>query len=103
MTQNISDEAIRLLQKRLRIRFGMLLRKLRHQRKKKQYHFAAILGTSQAYVSNIEIGNTNLTLDQITKLLAKLNYELVLDVNPILTDNIHELASSEKARKLLGL
>ena len=58
------------------VRFGQAVRKLRQEQKISQVELAARCGLHRTYISDIELGKGNVSLENIERLAAALNRPL---------------------------
>ncbi|WP_415272839.1 helix-turn-helix domain-containing protein [Bacillus siamensis] len=56
--------------------FGRLLQKIRKKRKMSQIEFAQFLGYTASYISRVERGKANLSMQAIEKVTKKLNIKV---------------------------
>lgn len=56
--------------------FGRLLQEIRKKRKMSQIEFAQLLGFTASYVSRVERGKANLSMQAIEKVTKKLNIKI---------------------------
>ncbi|AJC23666.1 MULTISPECIES: helix-turn-helix domain-containing protein [Bacillus] len=56
--------------------FGRLLQKIRKKRKMSQIEFAQFLGYTASYISRVERGKANLSMQAIEKVTKKLNIKI---------------------------
>ncbi|MBR3517869.1 MAG: helix-turn-helix transcriptional regulator [Lachnospiraceae bacterium] len=60
----------------IRLRFGNAVRKLRMQKNISQEDFAYLCGLHRTYISDIELGKRNISLDNIEKIAEAFNISL---------------------------
>ena len=60
----------------IRLRFGNAVRKLRMQKNISQEDFAYLCGLHRTYISDIELGKRNISLDNIEKIAEALDISL---------------------------
>ena len=60
----------------IRFRFGNAVRKLRMQKNISQEDFAYLCGLHRTYISDIELGKRNISLDNIEKIAEAFNISL---------------------------
>ena len=58
------------------VRFGQAVRKLRQERKISQEELAERCGLHRTYISDIELGKRNVSLENIERIAAALNQSL---------------------------
>lgn len=56
--------------------FGQTVRKIRNDKKISQEHFADICGLHRTYMSDIELGKRNVSLENIEKIALSLNLKI---------------------------
>jgi transcriptional regulator with XRE-family HTH domain len=64
------------MESNIQIRYGNAVRKLRTQKNISQEDFADICGLHRTYISDIELGKRNLSLDNIERIAIALNMSL---------------------------
>ena len=60
----------------IQVRFGNVVRKLRTQKNISQEDFADICGLHRTYISDIELGKRNVSLENIERISSALNISL---------------------------
>ena len=56
--------------------FGQTVRKIRNDKKISQEHFADLCGLHRTYMSDIELGKRNVSLENIEKIALSLNLKV---------------------------
>ena len=70
-----------------RIVVGKILSDARKTRNLNQWQLAKLLGVTQPYISSLENGKGNITIDQISDILELLDYRIDIQLKPLgLTD-----------------
>jgi len=70
-----------------RLVVGQTLSIARKTRNLNQWQLAKLLGVTQPYISSLENGKSNITLDQISDILGLLDYRIDIQLKPLgLTD-----------------
>ncbi len=60
----------------IQVRFGNVVRKLRTQKNISQEDFADMCGLHRTYISDIELGKRNVSLENIDRISSALNISL---------------------------
>ena len=70
-----------------RLAVGQALSNARKTRNLNQWQLAKLLGVTQPYISSLENGKGNITIDQISDILELLDYRIDIHLKPLgLTD-----------------
>ena len=77
-----------------------LIRHARHRRGLSQRSLALRAGTTQAWVSAIERGRAQPTVEMLRRLLLVMGEELVLDSRPLPSDAQHDPIAAAHSRRL---
>ena len=84
----------------VRIVVGKILSDARKTRNLNQWTLAKLLGVTQPYISSLENGKGNITIDQIADILELLDYRMDIQLKPFrLTDE--ESKKLDKVNELL--
>ena len=84
----------------VRIVIGKVLSNARKTRNLNQWQLAKLLGVTQPYISSLENGKGNITIDQIADILGLLDYRMDIQLKPLwLTDE--ESQKLNKVNELL--
>jgi len=84
----------------VRIVVGKILSDARKTRNLNQWTLAKLLGVTQPYISSVENGKGNITIDQIADILELLDYRMDIQLKPFrLTDE--ESKKLDKVNELL--
>ena len=84
----------------VRIIVGKILSDARKTRNLNQWTLAKLLGVTQPYISSLENGKGNITIDQIADILELLDYRMDIQLKPFrLTDE--ESKKLDKVNELL--
>ena len=83
-----------------RLAVGQALSNARKTRNLNQWQLAKLLGVTQPYISSLENGRANITIDQIADILELLDYRIEIQLKPFgLTDE--ESQKLNKVNELL--
>ena len=84
----------------IRLVVGKILSDARKTRNLNQWQLAKLLGVTQPYISSLENGKGNITIDQIADILELLDYRMDIRLKPFgLTDE--ESQKLDKVNELL--
>ena len=84
----------------VRLVIGKTLSDARKTRNLNQWQLAKLLGVTQPYISSLENGKGNITIDQISDILELLDYRMDVQLKPFgLTDE--EAQKLDKVNELL--
>jgi transcriptional regulator with XRE-family HTH domain len=73
--------------KNSRLIVGQVISNARKTRNLNQWQLAKLLGVTQPYISSIENGRANITIDQVEDILELLDYRIDIQLKPLgLTD-----------------
>ena len=64
------------MQSNIQVRFGNAVRKLRTQKNISQEDFADMCGLHRTYISDIELGKRNISIENIERIALALNISL---------------------------
>ena len=83
-----------------RLAVGQALSNARKTRNLNQWQLSKLLGVTQPYISSLENGRANITIDQIADILELLDYRIEIQLKPFgLTDE--ESQKLNKVNELL--
>lgn len=68
--------------KALRVQFGTAIREARDRAGLSQSDVAEAMNVRQTYVSKMELGQVNLSIDRLVELAAALGLEVTINVHP---------------------
>ena len=84
----------------VRIVVGKILSDARKTRNLNQWQLAKLLGVTQPYISSLENGKGNITIDQIADILKLLDYRMDIQLKPLLLTD-EESQKLDKVNELL--
>lgn len=64
------------MKNKIQVRYGITVRKLRTQKRISQENFADICGLHRTYISDIELGKRNVSLENIDRIATALDMSL---------------------------